>query len=603
MSSRVLIYLLRRDLRLADNPVFTEVSKNFQQSQRSPTYLLPIYVFAAQQIEVSGFLSSDAERSPFPEARSSVAGFWRCGHHRAKFLAESVWDLKRSLRNIGSDLEIRVGLAGLVIQEILDAFKKGNTEVVAVWMTNEEGEEERKEERDVKKAAEKAGAEFKPWTDEKYYVDDRDIPFRNPRDLPDVFTSYRKQVEPLREAPRRTLPSPSKLPPLPPSIPSQPHPFTIPTTVEDTIAKLLKPLDPKLGLAHPPESTAESAHPFHGGESPGQERIRHLIKSGNMTTYKDTRNGLLGLDFSTKLSAFLALGTITARQVHEFLVNFEDGKTDLGKGVHGYGKGENKGTAAVRFELLWRDYFRLTTRKFGAQMFRIEGCRNDKSSAWRYPQKDPGVQRQVTRFLEGTTGTGLIDASMRELFCSGYTSNRARQNVASFFAKHLSIDWRIGAEWYESLLIDYDLSSNFGNWQYVSGVGNDPREARIFNPVKQGHDYDPRGEYVKTWVAELRSLDDPQLIFQPWKIDHAKKEQLKLVGIEWVEQPLRKIEFHVGRNAGRGGARARGKGGKAGGSRGGAGGASGYHGRGRGEKSRGQSRKGKVERENEFVDI
>ena len=603
MSSRVLIYLLRRDLRLADNPVFTEISKTFQQSQRSPTFFLPIYIFAAQQIEVSGFLSSDAERSPFPEARSNVAGFWRCGHHRAKFLAESVWDLKRSLRSIGSDLEIRVGLAGLVVQELLDAFKKGNTEVVAVWMTDEEGEEEKKEERDVKKATERAGAEFKLWTDEKYYIDDRDIPFRNPRDLPDVFTSFRKQVEPLREAPRRTLPSPSKLPPLPPSIPSQPHPFTIPATVEDTIAKLLKPLDPSLGLSHPPESTAKSAHPFNGGESTGQERIRHLIKSGNMTTYKDTRNGLLGLDFSTKLSAFLALGSITARQVHEFLVNFEDGKTDLGKGVHGYGKGENKGTAAVRFELLWRDYFRLITRKFGTQMFRIEGCRNDKSSAWRYPQKDQAVQRQVTRFLEGTTGTGLIDASMRELFCSGYSSNRCRQNVASFFAKHLSIDWRIGAEWYESLLIDYDLSSNFGNWQYVSGVGNDPREARIFNPVKQGHDYDPKGEYVKTWVTELRSLDDPQLIFQPWKMDDAIKEQLKLAGIEWVEKPLRKIEFHVGRNSGRGGNRAGGKGGKAGGSRGGAGGVSGYHGRGRGDKSRGQSRRGKVERENEFVDI
>lgn len=301
---RVLIYLLRRDLRLADNPIFNEISKTFQQSQHPYTHLLPIYIFAAQQIEVSGFLSADSDRSPFPEARSNVAGFWRCGPHRAKFLAESVWDLKRSLHNTGNGLEIRVGLAGQVIQEILTAYKKQSVEVVAVWMTNEEGVEEKREERNVKEAAEGAGTEFKLWTDEKYYVDDRDIPFRDPAHLPDVFTSFRKQIEPLRESPRRVLPPLSKLPPLPPSIPSQSPPFTIPSTLEDIITKLHKPLDPNLGLSNPPTSPtgATSAHPFHGGETTGQERIRHLVTSGNMSTYKDTRNRMLGLDFSTYIS-------------------------------------------------------------------------------------------------------------------------------------------------------------------------------------------------------------------------------------------------------------------------------------------------------------
>lgn len=356
---RVLIYLLRRDLRLADNPVFNEVSNNLQQSQLSYTHFLPIYVFAAQQIEVSGFLSSDSERSPFPEARSSVAGFWRCGHHRAKFLAESVWDLKRSLHHTGSGLEIRVGLAGQVIQEVLSAFKKESAQVVAVWMTDEEGVEEKREEKEVKEAAERAGTDFKLWTDEKYFIDDRDIPFRNPRDLPDVFSSYRKTIEPLREAPRQVLPTPTRLPPLPPSIPAQPHPFTIPATVEDTIARLHRPLDPNLGLSNRPiwpswPSKTTSAHPFHGGETVGHERIRYLITSGSMSTYKDTRNGTLGPDFSTKLSSFLALGCISARQINTYLLDFEEGRTDLGKGLRGYGKGENKGTASVRFELLWR---------------------------------------------------------------------------------------------------------------------------------------------------------------------------------------------------------------------------------------------------------
>ena len=352
-SPRVLVYLLRRDLRLADNPVFHEISKSFQQSQHAYTHFIPIYIFAAQQIEVSGFLSSHAERSPFPEARSNVQNFWRCGRPRAKFLAESVWDLKRSLHDIGSGLEIRVGLAGQVIQEILNAFKKESAEVVAVWMTDEEGVEEKREQRDVKEAAERAGTEFRLWMDEKYYVDDRDIPFRDSRELPDIFTGWRKSVEPLREAPRRVLPPPSKLPPLPPSIPPQPHPFTIPTTLEDTIARLHRPLDPNLGLSNPPTwpAKATSAHPFLGGESAGQSRVRYIVTTGILTRYKDTRNGMLGPDFSTKLSAWLALGCITARQIHEVLVNFEDAKTELGKGVTGYGKGENKGTAAVRFEV------------------------------------------------------------------------------------------------------------------------------------------------------------------------------------------------------------------------------------------------------------
>ncbi|KAL8716136.1 MAG: hypothetical protein Q9220_000041 [cf. Caloplaca sp. 1 TL-2023] len=598
-SPRVLIYLLRRDLRVGDNPILHDVGRIAQQSQHPFTHFLPIYVFAAQQIEVSGFLSSDSDRSPFPEARSQAGGFWRCGPHRAKFLAESVWDVKKRLAGAGSGLEIRVGMAGQVVKGLLDAFKNSKTEVAGVWMTEEEGVEEKREERDVRRVAEEEHVEFKIWTDEKYYVDDRDLPFQNPRQLPDIFTTYRKQVEPLREAPRRTLPMPKRLLPLPEMIPPQSAPFTIPDTFEEVIACLMKPLESSLGLSNPPKwpPKAQSAHPFHGGETTGHERIKHLLTSGSMTTYKDTRNGMLGLDFSTKLSAWLALGCITARQVHEYLLDFEDGKTGLGKGVHGYGKGENKGTAAVRFELLWRDYFRLATRKFGPRLFRIEGFKNDSSYSWKYPQKDPEVQHVVARFLEGTTGNGFIDASMKELFLTGYTSNRLRQNVASFLAKHLGIDWRIGAEWYESLLCDYDLSSNWGNWQYNAGVGNDPREARVFNPVKQGHDYDPQGEYVKNWVEELRPLDDPQVLFQPWKMPEEKKKELGLAGKEWVEQPLKRIEFRAGRGGGRGG-----RGGRRGGGGGGGGGpgpSSGFHGRGRQDRFRGQRRRGNMDKASE----
>jgi deoxyribodipyrimidine photo-lyase len=144
---------------------------------------------------------------------------------------------------------------------------------------------------------------------------------------------------------------------------------------------------------------------------------------------------------------------------------------------------------------------------------------------------------------------GLIDASQREVYLTGYTSNRARRNTASFLVNDLCLDWRLGAEWYECVLVDYDVSSNWGNWQYVAGVGNDPRSGeRILNPVKQAWDYDPRGEYIKTWVPELEGLTKPGEIFQAWTCrDETLKKETGLQGLDWVEEPLKKIDFELGR--------------------------------------------------------
>jgi len=145
------------------------------------THLLPIYVFPAQQVEVSGFLkasdSAKYPKSPYPEARSQVAGFWRCGPHRAKFLAESVWDLKDSLERAGSGLEIRVGLLADVVKDAFDFFEAGGrrlAEVYGVWMTGEVAVEELQEECDVQRIVEEHGKEFRLFADEKFFVDEYD---------------------------------------------------------------------------------------------------------------------------------------------------------------------------------------------------------------------------------------------------------------------------------------------------------------------------------------------------------------------------------------------------------------------------------------------
>ena len=93
--------------------------------------------------------------------------------------------------------------------------------------------------------------------------------------------------------------------------------------------------------------------------------------------------------------------------------------------------------------------------------------------------------------------------------------------------KDLGIDWRLGAEWFEAQLLDHDVSSNYGNWNYVAGVGNDQRDDRKFNMIKQARDYDSNGDFVRLWVPELRGLKDGR-IHTPWTLS---KGELKSAGI------------------------------------------------------------------------
>ncbi|TDZ21333.1 putative cryptochrome DASH [Colletotrichum orbiculare MAFF 240422] len=557
-GTNILIYLLRHDLRIADNPIFHHLAT---ASEHGFTHVLPVYVFPAHQIEISGFIR-DGSKSPYPEARSEIGKFWRCGPHRTKFLAESVWNLKDSLEGAGCGLALRAGMFADVVNDLLQGFADKHTKVGAVWITAEEAVEERRDEKAVSAACSKHGVNFKTWLDEKYFIDDRDLGFKSPKDLADVFTAFRKTQEPLREKPRPTLSQPQKgsLPPFPElsTLPPQRSPFQMPSTYDDLLSALLKPLNSP--FSHEPKfpENAKSVHPFSGGESEARTRLHHLVKTRAVSKYKDTRNGLLGVDFSTKLSAYLSLGCLTGRQIHEALMRFEDGEDDDFKDIEGYGKGENEGTKAVRFELLWRDYMRLCTMKFREKLFSVKGFKEDDTPKWKTANPEhvisddnlgasvDDIQQTLQRFLEGTTGMGLIDASQRELYHTGYTSNRARQNVASFLTKHLGIDWRYGAEWYEYLLVDYDVSSNWSNWQYVAGVGNDPRgDNRIFNPVKQAFDYDKEGEYVKAWVVETRKLEKLENIFQVWTTSPEELEKLGLKDNVMVTNPIKKIDFSV----------------------------------------------------------
>jgi len=225
-----------------------------------------------------------------------------------------------------------------------------------------------------------------------------------------------------------------------------------------------------------------SAYPFKGGEEQASNRLYYYLwESQSVSTYKETRNQMIGTDFSSKLSAYLALGNISPVQVYHALKDFE-------KQVI-----ENQSTYWLLFELLWREFFILIAEKYRARIYSLRGIRKEIHTYRNDLQK-------FDQWCQGKTDNQFINANMKELVQTGYMSNRGRQNVASYLVHHLRIDWRLGASFFEKHLIDYDLSLNWCNWMYVAGVGNDPMN-RVFNPDLQQKRYDPEFKYCKLWTA------------------------------------------------------------------------------------------------------
>lgn len=353
------------------------------------------------------------------------------------------------------------------------------------------------------------------------------------KDLPDVFTQFRKRVE--SQGFRNPLPAPEKFKPFPelPKIPEGPGLYSLDARKElsgmqAVLDALLKPLfdDPSPGnhtkLKSKELQSVSSALPFKGGETEALARIEHyfgakLENHAPAASYKETRNGLLGVDYSTKFSAALAHGLISPRDIAQRAHQLDSSTGKSSRAAGGYW---------IIFELLWRDYFFYIGWKYGSSLFTLKGIEEalDRKSAeqkvndWQYPSTLEDLKDGFVRWMRGETGVPLVDASQKELIETGFQSNRSRQNVASFLTKDLRYDWRLGAEYFESLLTDYDPNSNYGNWQYVAGVGNDPRSSRQFNQIKQAKEYDPKGEYLVTWLPPLKQLlpDRRNDVFHPW---------------------------------------------------------------------------------------
>jgi len=147
----------------------------------------------------------------------------------------------------------------------------------------------------------------------------------------------------------------------------------------------------------------------------------------------------------------------------------------------------------------------------------------------------------LERWKEGKTGMPLVDANMRELAATGFMSNRGRQNVASYLALDLQLDWRKGADHFESLLLDYDVCSNWGNW--VAAAGLTGGRVNRFNIAKQSKDYDPDGKYLRHWLPELKDVPAPQ-IHEPWTMSKSDQEKYNVrIGLDYPEPPRSKFRY------------------------------------------------------------
>lgn len=383
-------------------------------------------------------------------------GFDKMSELRKQFLVESVRDLQRQLEEKGGHLHVMYGAPEDVIFEW-----GGKHKTSWVFCNRERTEEEVLVQDALEQNLWSIGQEIR-YSRGKMLFHTADLPFPVTQ-TPDQFTSFRKEVE--------------KITPVRP-------PFEIPSDL-----KSMSEQKPDEWPALPSSTEPAGDFEFRGGTQAGMERIQEYFwRTKSVEDYKQVRNGLLGSTFSSRFSPWLAAGSLSPKYIYAELKKFEDEVVS------------NESTYWLFFELMWRDFFRLMGKKHGNAIFQSSGYASDPRPAGRVDWDS------FNKWAQGETGTPFVDACMRELNATGWLSNRGRQIAASFLVNDLGLNWLMGAQYFESQLLDYDPCSNYGNWAYIAGVGSDTRKDRYFNIKSQARKYDSQGDYVRRWIPELRMI-------------------------------------------------------------------------------------------------
>lgn len=384
-------------------------------------------------------------------------GFSKSGPHRNQFLYEALLDLEQGLKSKGNCLIFKTGSTVAELSHLCN-----NYNITDLYFTAEHAPEEEKIIVQVCEQHTLMG--IKCHAIEQQCMLDTSLLGYAVSNVPVQFTVFREKAE------KKGLP-------MLPIVQEPDHITQEPMMVEGikSIAAFLQ---------NNVVTDKRSAYPFSGGESNAKAHIQAYFWEKKLaSTYYETRNQLTGTEYSSKFSAWLALGCVSARTIYQEIKSFE--RTF----------GANKSTYWLVFELLWRDFFRLTMQRYGSRMFKINGIKPGVPVEWE------NNLTALTQWINGQTKEPLINALMLELKHTGYMSNRGRQITASYLVNDLKVNWLMGAAYFESVLIDYDVYSNYGNWAYAAGVGNDPRGLRYFNVPKQEVQFDPDGTYIGLWKS------------------------------------------------------------------------------------------------------
>ncbi|MGI4749628.1 MAG: DASH family cryptochrome [Janthinobacterium lividum] len=441
MSGRTILVWFRNDLRVQDNEVLTEAVNKADT-------ILPVYCFDPFYYRTTSFSTQ------------------KTGNFRARFINESVADLRLSLQKLGGNLLIRMGDPAVIIPELAQQYQ-----VSEVYHHREVAFEETEISAKVEAALWKLKLNLKHFIGHTLH-NKEDLPFPI-KDIPDAFSVFRKKVERDSQV-RRCAIAPTKI-----------------ITPKITDAGEIPALE-ELGLTQPGDDE-RAVMRFLGGEKEGLNRLDNFAGDENQDKNAKSTTNSLGADFANTMSVWLFMGCISPRQIYWHVQQYEkaQGSTAL--------------PHAIVLELLWRDYYRFMFKKYGDQFFQKDGFKGQA------PPEAANQDELLEKWKTGQTGVPFIDAVMREINATGYTSIRGRYVAASFLVRDLQVNWTCGAAFFEEKLIDYSPATNWGNWASIAGVGNDPKENRNLNVIKQAGEIDAKGQYVKTWVPELAAVTGKQI--------------------------------------------------------------------------------------------
>ncbi|MDX1734078.1 MAG: DASH family cryptochrome [Halioglobus sp.] len=364
------------------------------------------------------------------------------GEQRERFLRESLQSLREGLQLIGQDLLVLHGSPELVIPDLVRDY-----DIDRVATSRAPGYYER---RSVENLQQRLRIPVTVHAGNTLFREEQ-LPFALD-DMPKQFTPFRKQVEDLRYD----------------------QPLARPDVLPRAPAAPFADIPPAAQRPH-------SALPLRGGSLAANRRLRQFVfEDRDIVNYKQTRDCLDPLGGSSTLSPWLATGCLSPREVAAAVHRFE--RRHLA----------NESTYWLYFELLWREFFQWRALRDDVNLFRSRLRKARLHNCTFEP-------RSFARWCAGDTDYPIVNAVMRQLVATGWASNRGRQIAASCLVNELQLDWRYGAAFFEKHLLDYDVASNYGNWQYLAGVGADPRGGRHFDLEQQARQHDPDGTFVEKW--------------------------------------------------------------------------------------------------------